>query len=210
MASRSKQYLIAFACTAAAIQATPEVAAAVVSVNAISPDPGPGRLVVIGSRQSDELHLDGDKEHYFARSPVGIATKTCEETSPTTFVCRRYSPTVIVMLGRGADELTLKSRFVGGNIGAGNGADTVIGSPGRNKIEGNGQNDEIRGGAGPDLLEGDHGSDVIVGGPGDDRLNAQDNHRDQVIDCGSGEDAARIDRRLDPEPRHCERVIKVG
>lgn len=210
MASRSKQYLIAFACATCAILATSEVAAAVVSVNAIPPDPGAGRLVVIGSRQSDELLLGGDKEHYFARSQVGIATRTCEETSPTSFVCRRYSPTVIVSLGRGADELTLKSKFVGGNIDAGDGADTVIGSPGRNKVEGNGQNDELRGGARADILDGDHGSDALIGGPGDDRLNAQDNHRDQVIDCGSGEDVARIDRRLDPEPRHCERVVKVG
>jgi hypothetical protein len=32
------------------------------------------------------------------------------------------------------------------------------------------------------------------------------NDRDKTIDCGSGDDRAIIDRDLDPDPRHCERI----
>jgi hypothetical protein len=45
----------------------------------------------------------------------------------------------------------------------------------------------------------------MFGGSGDDRLDAVDDRRDAVINCGPGNDRAVIDR-MDPFPQNCEVV----
>jgi Ca2+-binding RTX toxin-like protein len=65
-------------------------------------------------------------------------------------------------------------------INAGNGADTVIGSPGADLIDGGPGADRIWGGPGDDVLFGGAGDEVLDGGSGDD-----------VIDGGPGRDLMR-------------------
>jgi Ca2+-binding RTX toxin-like protein len=89
---------------------------------------------------------------------------------------------------------------------AGRGADRVVG---------NALGDFLRGGPGSDRLAGRHGNDEVYGlrghdssygGAGNDLLWAVDDDHDRVIDCGSGNDRAFVDRKLDPKPIGCEHV----
>jgi hypothetical protein len=83
--------------------------------------------------------------------------------------------------------------------------DKLVGTNRRDKILGRGAGDEIKGRGGDDLLKGGKGGDVIgggkgfdmlMGGPGNDRINARDGRPDQ-IDCGDGNDFAKVDRNED-------------
>jgi hypothetical protein len=102
-------------------------------------------------------------------------------------------------------------RGMGGNdvIKAYRYADTVDGGPGDDKVEGGLNNDVVIGGRGRDQLFGDStGShcnlyECIV--PfGNDVIEARDGEADQV-DCGVGEDVARVDA-LDTVSPNCETV----
>jgi Ca2+-binding RTX toxin-like protein len=69
-----------------------------------------------------------------------------------------------------------------------------------------GRGDErITAGAGPDNITGGRGQDYVRSGAGNDTLNMRDGSRDVRIDCGDGNDTARVDRQ-DPRARNCERV----
>lgn len=95
-------------------------------------------------------------------------------------------------------------------------------------LYGEGGDDSISGRRGPDLLSGGAGKDLLIagrlgtpddfgtetddslqGGAGNDKLIANDGDHDLLIDCGRGRrDVALIDR-IDPRPKHCEKVKKV-
>ena len=90
--------------------------------------------------------------------------------------------------------------------------DRIVGGPGGERINGRGGADRLRGGPGDDCLDGGGGMDRLNGGPGedslrggskDDRISAADGERD-LINCGGGDDRARVDR-ID-RVRGCERV----
>lgn len=88
------------------------------------------------------------------------------------------------------------------------GRDRLVGDEGNDTLAGNRGNDVLRGALGHD----DAGSDRFVGGPDDDFIEAvvRSNQltlpmADLAIDCGRGDDVAKIDR-LDPRPRSCEDV----
>jgi hypothetical protein len=81
------------------------------------------------------------------------------------------------------------------NVIGGSAADTLAGSQARNRLEG---------GAGNDVLRGNGGVDVLLGGDGDDTIEASDGTADSV-DCGPGNDTARVDRA--DTVTGCERVI---
>ena len=51
---------------------------------------------------------------------------------------------------------------------AGNGDNTVVGTPGNDHLFGGNGNDTVQGGAGNDVLSGDNGNDTLVGGAGAD------------------------------------------
>jgi hypothetical protein len=106
-------------------------------------------------------------------------------------------------------------------VAATGGADTLVGSPFGDRIEGRrgddrlfglGGRDCVTGGAGDDTLAGDGGRDVLSGGagrnsysagPGRDRVKAANGVR-EVVDCGAGRDRATVDRR--DRVRRCESV----
>lgn len=95
-------------------------------------------------------------------------------------------------------------------VGSGDG-DVVFGLAGADRLEGRAGHDCLLGGSGNDILLGEGGSDRLTGGRGNDRLvggpgvNAYDagpgrdtvdarNGVRETVRCGSGRDAARIDR----------------
>ena len=81
-------------------------------------------------------------------------------------------------------------------VNAGDGDDTVTGSPVANKLNGSGGNDHLTGGAGDDTINGGGGEDNLSGGEGDDAVRGQGSSLDTVsggpgddtIDGGSGYD----------------------
>ncbi len=100
-------------------------------------------------------------------------------------------------------------------LDGGNGADRLNGGLGRDRLNGGFGNDRLRGGLrndrlsggpGNDTLEPGPGADAVSGGPGNDTVSARDGVRER-IDCGSGSDTARVDRR--DRVIKCERVQRV-
>jgi Ca2+-binding RTX toxin-like protein len=91
-------------------------------------------------------------------------------------------------------------------MAGGRGEDRLTGNRLNDYLRGDQRSDRLSGRAGKDDLYGDAGHDYVFGGGGNDLLWVQDDDRDDVIDCGAGNDRAYIDRELDPEPLRCEHV----
>jgi len=106
----------------------------------------------------------------------------------------------------------------------GNGRDTLTGGEGRDKISGGAGNDSLNGGSGNDTLSGGSGNDRLSGSTGNDRINGGSgkntysggpgtdtisaaNGRIEKIDCGSGRDSVRADRK--DRIKGCERVRRT-
>jgi len=87
------------------------------------------------------------------------------------------------------------------------GDDTILAGSYVDTVYGGSGNDVIRTGAGEDFIFPGPGRDVVAAGRGPDHVIANDGERD-VIDCGSGDDRARVDR-LDVV-RNCEHVTVVS
>lgn len=83
------------------------------------------------------------------------------------------------------------------------GADCLLGGLGRDRIAGGTGDDRLEGGAGDDRLTGGAGRNSYIGGAGRDTILAVNRQRD-TIDCGTGKDTVRADRR--DRVRRCERV----
>jgi Ca2+-binding RTX toxin-like protein len=80
-------------------------------------------------------------------------------------------------------------------VGTG-GADKISGRGAGDKIKGRGGDDVLKGAKGGDEIGGGKGFDRIIAGPGNDHINARDGHPDE-IDCGAGDDFAKVDRHED-------------
>jgi Ca2+-binding RTX toxin-like protein len=76
------------------------------------------------------------------------------------------------------------------------------GQGGNDLLKGFGQPDVLDGGKGNDKLDGGKGRDDLYGGGGSDVLNARDGQKDRRIDCGPGNDTAKVDK-VDPTPVSC-------
>ena len=94
-------------------------------------------------------------------------------------------------------------------------ADKLKGTKAPEIIHGGGGNDTISAGGGADAAYGDAGNDRLDGGPGRDKLFggkgndtvvAFDGGAVDTIDCGSGKDQARADRK--DVVRNCEKVTR--
>jgi Ca2+-binding RTX toxin-like protein len=70
--------------------------------------------------------------------------------------------------------------------------------------------DYLYGDAGPNQMLGWKGADSFYAQAGDDSILANSGDADKVIDCGEGNDSARIDEDLDPSPIGCETVNGVS
>ena len=80
--------------------------------------------------------------------------------------------------------------------------DLLDGGAGDDELFDTGGRNALLGGPGDDLIEAGADHDDVMGGPGRDRSRARGGGRD-TVDCGSGRDRARTDRR--DSRRSCER-----
>jgi Ca2+-binding RTX toxin-like protein len=107
----------------------------------------------------------------------------------------------VAVLARSGGRATPVVNVIKGNskpnklIGT-NGPDKILGLGAGDEIKGRGGDDALKGGKGGDTIGGGKGFDRINGGRGNDRINARDGRPDE-IDCGSGEDFAKVDRHED-------------
>jgi RTX calcium-binding nonapeptide repeat (4 copies) len=85
------------------------------------------------------------------------------------------------------------------------GNDRLIGGSGNDKLTGSRGKDRLSGGQGDDTLSPGDGKDTILAGGGNDTINASDGTR-ETVDCGSGRDTVRADRR--DHLIHCEKVTR--
>lgn len=109
-----------------------------------------------------------------------------------------------VLGGPGNDTMLGGSRPVLGGAEFGNdaSAEDFAGQGGNDVLKGFGQPDVLDGGKGNDKLDGGSGKDTFYGGGGHDVIDARDGHRDRAIDCGPGNDTAKVDK-VDPTPVSC-------
>jgi RTX calcium-binding nonapeptide repeat (4 copies)/Calpain family cysteine protease len=101
---------------------------------------------------------------------------------------------VVVNAGAGDDVIRLDSETTRGQAalgvpcvvygGAGN--DTIVGTPGADRLDGGSGNDTITGGAGDDVLIGGYGNDTLNGGAGNDWMSGDAG--DDLLIGGSGRD----------------------
>jgi len=115
--------------------------------------------------------------------------------------------------GPGADKLTGSEgndQIIGGigndQLNGASGTDRLNGGGGRDKLSGGAGNDNLAGGIGNDTIDGGQGTNRYSGGAGNDSLNSANGKR-ETVDCGSGRDSARVDRR--DRVRRCERVRRT-
>jgi Ca2+-binding RTX toxin-like protein len=85
------------------------------------------------------------------------------------------------------------------------GADVIRGRRGDDCLVGGSGEDQLIGGPGDDRLDGGLQQDLYRGGRGDDRLFTTGYGDHELVDCGPGEDRARVGR--DDTPRNCEHVV---
>jgi hypothetical protein len=140
---------------------------------------------------------------------VRYASGDCHPTSPTSAECLDRFGHYQGRLMAGDDKVVLTG-WKGGKLYGGGGDDRMDGSDGDEEIYGDRGRDWIYAGVGADAIEGGPGPDTLVGGLNSDRIRADDGKADNRIDCGPGsDDVARIDRKIDPRPWGCERVVRV-
>jgi hypothetical protein len=115
--------------------------------------------------------------------------------------------------GRGRDRLEGgdgDDRLNGGPhadvLAGGAHTDRLEGGEGADGLAGGRGVDRLAGGAGADRLAGDGGVDAHRAGAGADRVSAADGRR-ELVDCGTGRDRARVDRR--DRVTRCEQVLVV-
>jgi hypothetical protein len=92
--------------------------------------------------------------------------------------------------------------------------DSLLGQKGDDHLIGDLGGDFLTGGGGDDVLDGGpHASDddfptddSFDAGPGDDLVLAADHDKDNRIDCGPGKHDVAVVDRIDPKPKHCEKV----
>lgn len=99
---------------------------------------------------------------------------------------------VAAVLLAAAPAVGLPLAALGAVSGATEGADTLIGGPDAEVLEGLGGADSIRGMDGQDLVNGNGGNDTVGGGPGDDEVHG--GQGDDDLNGGQGDDTVSGDR----------------
>ena len=87
------------------------------------------------------------------------------------------------------------------------GTDCLLGGAGADTLRGEDGNDRLTGGSGADTLTGGPGVNAYRAGSGNDVVDSV-NGRAELVDCGPGQDRARVDKR--DRVSGCERVTSVG
>jgi Ca2+-binding RTX toxin-like protein len=110
--------------------------------------------------------------------------------------------------GRGND--CIEGRTGGDNMSGGLDNDKVYGSSGNDHLNGGPGSDYLSAGVGNDTINAAFGKDRALGGPGRDFINIATAGPAASVDCGSGNDVARINRNERSRNKGCERVAVFG
>ena len=97
-------------------------------------------------------------------------------------------------------------------------SDYLYGQKGNDHLIGDLGGDFLDGGGGDDVLDGgpkakddpNETDDSFEAGPGNDLILAADHDKDNRIDCGPGRHDVAVIDRVDPKPKHCEKVRVRG
>lgn len=103
---------------------------------------------------------------------------------------------------RGGSRPIIGGTFEGEVFGNDPSPEYFRGQGGDDVLKGFGQPDDLDGGKGNDRVVGGKGKDGLYGGGGNDFLNARDGQKDKWINCGPGNDKAKVDK-IDPKPVSC-------
>ncbi len=110
--------------------------------------------------------------------------------------------------GRGND--CIEGRTGGDNISGALGNDKLYGSSGKDHLNGGPGTDFMSAGSGNDSLNGAFGKDTALGGAGRDFINVATAGPAARVNCGSGNDVARINNNERRRVTNCERVAVFG
>ena len=110
--------------------------------------------------------------------------------------------------GRGND--CIEGRTGGDNISGALGNDKLYGSSGKDHLNGGPGTDYMSAGSGNDSLNGAFGKDTALGGAGRDFINVATAGPAARVNCGSGNDVARINNNERRRVKGCERVAVFG
>ena len=110
--------------------------------------------------------------------------------------------------GRGND--CIEGRSGGDNMSGGLDNDKVYGSTGNDHLNGGPGSDYLSGGDGNDTINAAFGRDRAIGGSGRDFINIATAGPAASVDCGSGNDVARINNNEKKRNKGCERVAVFG
>jgi Ca2+-binding RTX toxin-like protein len=110
--------------------------------------------------------------------------------------------------GRGND--CIEGRSGGDNMSGGLDNDKIYGSTGNDHLNGGPGADYMSAGSGNDTINAAFGKDRAIGGSGRDFINIATAGPAASVDCGSGNDVARINRNEKKRNKGCERVAVFG
>lgn len=110
--------------------------------------------------------------------------------------------------GRGND--CIEGRSGGDNMSGGLNNDRIYGSSGNDHLNGGPGSDYLSAGIGNDTINAAFGKDRALGGPGRDFINIATAGPAASVDCGSGNDVARINNNEKKRNKGCERVAVFG
>lgn len=212
MLPRHLQIAVLLAAVVSVAAAAPAIAT--VHPEAFPPRPSGLSFSFHGTSSEDEVHIDLGiyPEVHNVEDPAGVvgAVGNCQLLGPTAAECRAYDGDYLGRMRAGNDDVDMFGAAVDGELRGGDGIDFLSGSGGDEKIYGGKRDDDIYAGEGADLIDGGPGKDYLTGGINSDRIRAVDGEADSRIDCGPGSDeVAWIDRKIDPRPWRCERVVRV-
>jgi Ca2+-binding RTX toxin-like protein len=110
--------------------------------------------------------------------------------------------------GRGND--CIEGRSGGDNMSGGLDNDKIYGSTGNDHLNGGPGSDYLSAGSGNDTINAAFGKDRAIGGSGRDFINIATAGPAASVDCGSGNDVARINNNERRRNKNCERVAVFG
>ena len=173
---------------------------------------GNGRDDVAGGNGDDDL-IDGERDGNAARDVYrgGLSRDTAgSDRGDQIFYTERAGDLDIDLSRRKVMKSAERDDIAGlESVASGSGDDTLAGDGDDNLLDAGDGEDRVRGGAGDDIpmggigndvvngedgddvVWGNRGKDLLLGGSGDDLVDADD-RRDEHVNCGSGEDVARV------------------
>ena len=221
MRRRLTPLTVAVAALMAALPANGSAAPVSVQAIGIQITGGSNSVYVTGSEEVDRVSVSMPApDTWQVVAPGGVIAEpecaggtlspdqTCACTSVDAVTANCTSPIrgfVIAQLFGGSDSVRAHEH-VGLWAVAGKGHDRLRGAENTDHLSGREGGDRLVGGGSLDRIDGGPGHDAILGGGGDDVLDAQNDDRDRVIDCGAGQDRAYIDPKLDTPAANCEDV----